>query len=472
MSNPLLKRFVYVALILVVLTGAASAQVANTLRTPTPSGSLGEDSLVIAPTPRRWDVAALEVAALNVMVWAFGHYALDGYWTQISLETMDLNLRHGFEWDGNQFKNNFSSHPYHGNTYFNAARTNGMNFWESVPYAFTGSLTWELFMESEFPSWGDLVMTTIGGTSLGEMFYRFSEQLLDDRTGGWERFWRELGGAALNPVGGFNRLVRGDMFARHGSANHIRNPFKGYIAWGTRSRFNTSDVGKVQVNPSFALTVGYGNAYETKPSRTPYDYFTFRMWYSKGVSKSNVSMLQYGVLAGNNHEKAGGRINHLLGLFQHFDYVNIDSAFNFGGVTLAPGLVSQWINNDTWRFRTGAHLGWLILGGSNNEYFTNSQGRNYNYTTGFKSRLNLGVRHRALGDLLVDYMYFWMTSLSELEGRDFIHQLIATYNKQLYKGLGLGLEYYWYNRTGDYPDFPAPNQSVNGPRILITYGFY
>ena len=84
----------------------------------------------------------------------------------------------------------------------------------------------------------------------------------------------------------------------------------------------------------------------------------------------------------------------------------------------------------------------------------------------------LGYWQMEEGDFYIDYMYYWMTSLSELEGRDFIHQLIATYNRKLYKGLGLGLEYYWYNRTGDYPGLPSPNQSVNGPRILITYGFY
>jgi hypothetical protein len=75
----------------------------------------GEDSLVIEAPAKRWDVAALEVEALNLTVWAFGHYVLDGYWTQISLETMDINLRHGFEWDPNMFKNNFNSHPFHGN---------------------------------------------------------------------------------------------------------------------------------------------------------------------------------------------------------------------------------------------------------------------------------------------------------------------------------------------------------------------
>jgi len=466
----LLKYLVALTLLTGALTGTAQAQFADTSDFKL---STGEDSLVTHPVVKRWDVALLEVAAINVAVWAFGHYALDGYWTQISLETMDLNLRHGFEFDGNQFKNNFSSHPYHGSTYFNAARTNGMNFWESVPYTFGASLTWELFMESEFPSYGDLVMTTVGGVSLGEMLYRYSEQLLDDRTGGWGRFWRELGAAALNPIGGLNRLVRGDMFKRHSSANHIRNPLVGYLAWGTRTKVTDSELGELKVNPALSLTLQYGRPFEQKSSRTPYDYFTFRMWYSQGASKANISIYQHGVLAGKNY--LGGRegeINHLAGIFQHYDYVNIDSILNYGGVSLAPGLESKWIDNGTWRLRTNAQLGWLILGASNNEFFTNSQGRNYNYTTGVKAQLGLGLRHKNFGTLLGEYRYYWMTSVSELEGQDFIGQLLVTYNKKIYKDLGLGLEYFLYHRTGDYPGFTDPDVQLDGGRLLITYGFY
>jgi hypothetical protein len=460
-------RLCFVCLIVFVLAGVAFPQTADTVV----SQSGGEDSLVIAPPAKRWDFAALEVTALNVGTWAFGHYVLDGYWTQISVNAIDINLRHGFEWDGNQFTNNYSSHPYHGNTYFNAARTNGMNFWESIPFVFTGSLTWELFWESEFPSYGDLVMTSVAGSALGEELYRLSEQLLDDRARGWGRFWRELGATAINPIGGLNRLLRGDMFRTLSSVNHIRNPLTGYVAIGSRTA-SSGGVNKRGFNPALEFTLVYGDAHEYKSKRKPYDYFTFRFWTSAADSTRNVSIIQQGVLAGKNYlAGADNSISHMFGLFQHYDYVNVD-LFNFGGITLAPGLLSRFQLGESMELRAGAHFGWLALGGSNNEYFTNKQGRNYNYTTGLKGRAHAFLSHRNLGDLLADFHYFWMSALEGVDGTDNIAFLNAVYNKKLIKRWGLGLEYFLYDRIGNYSGFDRSHVTISAGRILVTYGFY
>ena len=61
-------------------------------------------------------------------------------------------------------------------------------------------------MENTRPSWNDLVNTTLGGMALGEMEHRLSTVLLDNTATGSERFWRELGGVILNPVGALRSL--------------------------------------------------------------------------------------------------------------------------------------------------------------------------------------------------------------------------------------------------------------------------
>ncbi len=160
-----------------------------------------EESL--PPTPRRPVVAVAEALGVNALVWSFNYFIReDNYSFQIGWRTVEANLRHGMEWDPNKFKVNFFDHPFHGSLYFNAARSNGFNFWESAPFSFAGSLMWEFFMESEYPSYNDTVMTTFGGMALGESFYRFSEHILDDRAGGLNRVWREAAALAINPVGG------------------------------------------------------------------------------------------------------------------------------------------------------------------------------------------------------------------------------------------------------------------------------
>jgi hypothetical protein len=425
----------------------------------------------IIPPPKRADFAIAEVMAVNVLVWAWGHYVLDGYWTQIGTESVELNLRHGFEWDPNQFPNNFFAHPYHGNIYFNAARTNGMNFWESAPFAFGGSLTWEMFMESEFPAYNDLVMTTTGGIALGESLFRFSELVLDDRARGGERVWREIVGTLLNPVGGFNRLIRGDMFQHKAVVNHIRNPLQGYLALGGRARVSGSGTDKDRYSPSFSFTLHYGQPFEDKDSRKPFDYFTFRFWTSRGDTSRNMTILARGVLLGKNFQ-TGQNLDkrHLYGLFMNYDYIKND-LFNIGGVSLTGGLMSHFPLGSGFELVTAPHLGVIIMGGGNNEYATSSQGRNYNYGWGFKGRADVLVRHQKFGSLYLDYNYFALYSLEGVSGVDRVHLANAVYNLPLWKNFGLGLEFTFYNRNAKYDYFPDVKKDINGARLLISYAF-
>ena len=117
------------------------------------------------------------------------------------------NLKFPWQWDNNKFNNNQFAHPYHGSLYFNAGRANGYNFWESTPWAFGGSLMWELFGEVWAPSPNDLANTTLGGITLGEMLFRFSSLTLDNQATGCEPGGREIGrhtdqpGPGIQPAG-------------------------------------------------------------------------------------------------------------------------------------------------------------------------------------------------------------------------------------------------------------------------------
>ena len=94
------------------------------------------------PEKKRPWLAAGEVFALNIGVWLLDLYILDQDYARITLKSMRRNLKTGFVWDNDNFSINLLSHPYHGNLYFNSARSNGMNFWESIPFTFGVSLMW------------------------------------------------------------------------------------------------------------------------------------------------------------------------------------------------------------------------------------------------------------------------------------------------------------------------------------------
>lgn len=43
-------------------------------------------------------------------------------------------------------------------------------------------------MECEYPSTNDIIATPIGGTAIGEVFFRASDAIIDDRDTGASRF--------------------------------------------------------------------------------------------------------------------------------------------------------------------------------------------------------------------------------------------------------------------------------------------
>ena len=147
-----------------------------------------------------------EVIGLNGGIAAFNAYVTKASFAKINFNTIATNLEIGAVWDHDHFITNFFAHPYHGNMYFNTARSNGYSFWESVPFSFGGSLMWELFMENEPPSTNDLISTTVSGYFLGEVLYRSSSLIIDERLTGFPRVTTEVFAGLLNPMRALYRI--------------------------------------------------------------------------------------------------------------------------------------------------------------------------------------------------------------------------------------------------------------------------
>jgi hypothetical protein len=67
---------------------------------------------------------------------------------------------------------------------------------------------WEYFGENTRPSKNDLINTPISGAFLGEILYRISSNILDDRKRGAERVWREFFAGLINPTRALNRFTQ------------------------------------------------------------------------------------------------------------------------------------------------------------------------------------------------------------------------------------------------------------------------
>jgi hypothetical protein len=94
-----------------------------------------------------WE-AGLRNFSLNMGIWGFNRFIMNESFARINIHTIKKNLSHPFVWDNDMMGTNMFLHPYHGNLYFNSARSQGFNYWKSGLFAFSGSAMWELFLEN------------------------------------------------------------------------------------------------------------------------------------------------------------------------------------------------------------------------------------------------------------------------------------------------------------------------------------
>ena len=91
------------------------------------------DSIDVAEGAKKhfWRASG-EVFGFNMGLWAFDRYVQKGDFAYISFKSIKKNFEVGFKWDNDKLGTNTFLHPYTGNLYFNAARSNGYSFWGSV----------------------------------------------------------------------------------------------------------------------------------------------------------------------------------------------------------------------------------------------------------------------------------------------------------------------------------------------------
>ena len=377
------------------------------------------DSTMALPVKKRYWQAAAEVTGINVGVQLFDRWALKSDFAQTTLRSIRHNFETGFVWDNDFFITNLFAHPYHGNLYFNAARTNGLTFWESSLYALGGSLMWEFLGETEPPAINDVIATSCGGMAIGEMAHRLSRTILDDRERGFRRFLREAAAAIANPIQGLHRIFSGDAWrVRH---DHYRYhnfqeiPIDISFSLGWRYLADDGALFRGVHAPYLNMTLTYGTSVDGERHTTPYDFFDVDGTLSMGGGQPLVNSLQivgrlWSTPILDKKDMAGE-----FGIYQHFNYYDakpiedgseltpyrISEAAGFG-----PGfIVSLPQMGALSRLEQRVFLSGILLGGTKSDYF-NVIERDYNMGSGFslKSKTQLDFGH--FGRFILNAKYF------------------------------------------------------------------
>ncbi len=391
-----------------------------------------------------------EVGILLVVPWFFNRHVADDSTAVLSFDAWKSNIVQGMEWDRDAFQTNMWAHPYHGGTYFNAARSNGYNFWQSAAWSWGGSFLWETFGENNRPAVNDWMSTAIGGIGLGEVLHRFSLLVWDNSGTGFGRTAREFAGFLVNPLGGFNRLVRGewtkvgpnpeDRFPS-ASAGALRLGYR-WIGEGGRD--------EPQSGGFLSFDYRYGDAF--KDFGRPFDAFEFtaQLYGNNEVQRMGLVHLT-GSLYGTELKKTE-KADHVFHLAQHFDYVNIRT-LETGGSSLSATFLSRWDVSESWNVFTRIEPSALLIWGVNSEYSDFTK-RDYDFGSGAGLRARIGLQNQSGAGVGLTYLLLWQHTLNGAIG-DHVIQLGGVQGYvPVYKKLGLGATWFLNVRNSYYRDYP------------------
>ena len=463
-------RALIAAIALAASVGAAAAPVAHA-QTPVPASfTTATADTVFLPEPQPNALRAIgEATLVNAIVWSFNRYIREGggQGFRVGWHSWAEAYKNGFVWDPNNFTTNQFAHPYHGNLYFNAGRANGLGFWGSSGIAFLGSYQWEYFGETHPPSINDWMNTSLGGTALGEMTHRLATTVRDNRGTGMHRVWSEIGGFFIDPVGGFNRLITGDM-GRNQPNPELHTPPNVSVMMRTGSRttyaehISVDDTTGAFVNLKFK----YGDIFST-PFKSPYDVFDATIQVNfKDVKKLGLVSVS-GLLARKELSSDPGT-QHVLGAYQFYDYI-YNRSFELGGQSIGAGLSSRFLPAGSKEFevRTTLQVAGILIGATKSDY-TNQTARDYDYGPGFGARFNGSLLRRGSELLNLSHYEFYIHSLNGNRADHFLSLSRVAAAVPLGSNLTIGADYQLYLAHRQYADFPDVTQRTPQVDFYIT----
>lgn len=385
------------------------------------------DSIPITQRPVQ---AVGEVLVVNGIIHCLGRYVLEEPFSQTTMRSIRHNFHSKFAWDDDNFYVNQFGHAYQGSLYFNAARSNGLSFLQSVPYTTFGAISWEYLGEREQPSINDIMTTTIAGSFMGEVTHQIPQHIINEHERGARRFFKEAIAAAFNPVEGFHRLVSGRAWKVKPRVTSTLGEEtledKYSLTLGGRYVNTISNGQQGYYQPYLAFTMEYGEVADDESHTKPFDFFSIDGALACGHDQHLLSHLYMTGRICSTPVVAKEKSSGELGLYQYFFYEDTKlpgemprGPFPFGEMaSLGPGVmfvfprVAPHLMMEQ-RFYTRG----IALGAVESDYYK-FYNRHYNMGSGYgiSSLSKLSWTH--VGDMELKAHYMHLYTWKGYEPRD------------------------------------------------------
>ena len=402
-------------------------------RTESQNGKESADSLLAYGLRQKhpwWALA--EVTAINAGVHLFDRCVTNQDFAQTTMHTWRENFKNGFVWDNDVFSTNLFMHPYHGNLYFNAARSQGLSFWESAPFAMIGSLEWEFLGEIEPPAINDLIATTFGGICIGEVTNRISRLFLNDSRRGWNRFWREAAATVFNPMGELKRFATGDAW-RVRSDHYLYHdrqqfPIDFSLSVGDRYLADNGALFRGEHNPYLNLYLDYGDPVNEGGHNQPYDYFNAEVTFGLSSNQPIINRLHLVGRLWSTPMLTKNDVRAEFGIYQHFDYLDSKPVRDGSDLTpyriseaaaFGPGMILQLpaVGSTLSRLEQRTFLNGILLGGTKSDYYSFID-RDYNMGSGFSIKSKTHLEFSNVARLILHAQYYHIFTWKGYEQKD------------------------------------------------------
>jgi hypothetical protein len=422
--------------------------------------------------PRRVGHAFLQTTYINV-IYGLANLVRGQVTARITPKTWWANMEQGWVWDLDDFGVNQIGHPYQGSNYFNAARANGLSYWESAGITAFGSGTWEYFGETNHASMNDLINTTLGGMAIGEMLHRTAWLVRDTHATGRGRVWNEIGATVIDPVTGANRFLSGDASrVMDKPADMVPTQLGGLASAGVLWRGVESGAFTASGDPFVELDLLYGEPTSGR-SRTPYDAFAVLMRLGGG------SPISEGKIRGRllGQPMRGGKLQ--LNISQAYDF-NKNDAYQFGAQSFNSSIAYTAQLSSRYSLWMSGWGGLTVLGavdsipleGKADEPDEPSGGqgvsegpRYYDYGPGgnYGGWINLSRNGRSLLAFVYDAHHLY--SLDGVRANHFLQQLRLDFQVPVTAQLGLGVSGEYFDRRTYYKDAANDTRKFHFPQI-------
>lgn len=408
--------------------------------------------------------AVTEALSSNVLLWGFNRFVTNQEYARISPESMWENLSGEWVWDQDEYTVNQIGHPYQGSLYFTAGRANNLDFWESSALTAGGSIIWEYLMETETPSKNDLIITVMGGASVGEMLHRLYEKSFWSKSL-WLSFF-------ISPMDAVNYVITDK---KPDNTEHIPLETETLLYFGSTS----ADTGNLQHTIGTGINIVYGKPFGLE-SKVPFEHFELNLDASfSGDAYYWISFFSDGLI------RSWAPCEDLnsattLGIGLHYDFIyskDINYSANSLGFTLKR---RNFLEHD-FIFDIRMHLNWLVLGCSEYPYFINGdiprpahldERRDYDMGTGENIKLSLELSHDKFGTLSLFGNASGIHTIGNAvpeEGSDgfiFVGTAGFSYERKFKSKYRVGLRDNFYYKLGIY------DSAKDSDHYLNTFGVY